>query len=276
MRFLFYLLWVLIGNYTYASQPNINAQNFQSIHWKHQLSITTVPIYHYQILHTYPHDTDIFTEGLEIADGFLYESGGLYKRSTLRRLDKKTGKVLLTHKVPYHSFAEGITIFRNNIYQLTYETNLVFIYNKHNLTLEKTLKIPMPGWGLTHNDHELIMSNGTSALLFLNPETLLLNHYITVHDKQQIINNLNDLQYVNGKIYANIFQTNLIAIISPKNGTIEGWINLDGLAPNTNKNNPDCLNTGCVLNGIAFNRETGEFLVTGKNWPVMYGIRVCA
>ena len=255
-----------------VTQPAISTTDFQSINWENLLANSEVPVYGYQIIRTYPHDTKTFTEGLEVNDGFLYESNGLYQKSFLRRIDKNTGKVLLERKVPSQYFAEGITVFKNNIYQLTYKSNIGFIYNKTNFHLEKEFQLSSQGWGLTHDENELIMTNGSAALVFLNPATLTISHFIIAHYKQQNIADLNDLQYINGKIYANIFQTNIIAIISPVDGAIEGWINLEGITPQSNRLNPYCLATRCLLNGIAYDKEHDEILVTGKNWPYIYAI----
>lgn len=279
MHFPFYIMFIflslsMICCESHAFKPKISAENFQAINWSAFLSKSNAPIYKYRIVKTYPHDVDTFTEGLEMNEGYLYESNGLYKKSHLRRIEKNTGKVLLEHQLLPQYFAEGITLFNNKIYQLTYQTNTGFIYNKDNLNLEKTFQIPSPGWGLTHDDHELIMSNGTSALIFLNPNTLIASRYIIVHDEEQHIPNLNALSYINGKIYANVFDTQLIAIISPLNGSVEGWINLNGLMPQENLLNPDCIKTRCLLNGIAYDSKEKELLVTGKNWPYIYAIEV--
>ena len=259
---------------SHATAQKISIENFKPINWTSFLLQSEVPVYGYKIKNKYPHDTEAFTQGLEINDGYLYESDGLYNRSQLRKIEKNTGKVLLEHKLAPHFFGEGITLFKEKIYQLTYQSNLGFIYNKTTLDLEKTFQLPFQGWGLTHDDNELIMSNGTSALIFLNPITLKMTHYIVAHYKQHKIVELNDLQYIDGKIYANIFETDVIAIISPKDGTIEGWLNLKGLSPDANKTNPDCVTTGCVLNGIAYDKKNNELLVSGKNWPFIYAIPI--
>lgn len=273
MSLLTYIISSLLSlGFDASPKPTISIENFQSLNWNKLLNQSEVPVYGYKIIKTYPHDTDTFTEGLEINDGYLYESNGLYKKSYLRRIDKNSGQVLLEYRLPPQYFAEGITVFKNHIYQLTYQSNLGFIYNKTNFALEKTFQLPSPGWGLTHDDKELIMSNGTSALIFLNPSTLTMSHFIIAHYKQQNISQLNSLGFINGKIYANIFETDIIAIISPRDGAIEAWINLHGLAPDANQSNPNCASTGCVLNGIAYDQANNELLVTGKNWPFIFAI----
>ncbi|MCX7115686.1 MAG: glutaminyl-peptide cyclotransferase [Gammaproteobacteria bacterium] len=269
------LMTLIIGSLAFiiaSMKPSISLDNVQAIDGDRLLKHTEAPIYRYTIVKRSPHDVKSFTQGLEINGGYVYESDGLYKKSHLRRIEKDTGKVLLEHQLPADYFGEGMTIFKNHLYQLTYQSNLIFIYNKSNFNLEKTLQSPFTGWGLTHDKHELIMSNGTAALIFLNPTTLTMSHYIVAHDKNINIPHLNELAYINGKIYANIFETDLIAIISPVDGHIQGWINLKGLSPISNYVNPDCLITRCVLNGIAYDKKHNELWVTGKNWPYLYAI----
>jgi glutamine cyclotransferase len=247
----------------------VSAENVEAIDWTKQLSQTKAPIYQYQVMNRYPHSTDSFTEGLFFSNGHLYEGTGLYKKSTLQEIDLKTGKVLKEHRLLPQYFGEGITEIDNKIYQLTYESNEGFIYDKKDFHLIKTFRNPAQGWGLTSDGEQLILNNGSSSILFVDANDFTLNRFIIVHDGDQTITRVNEMEYIDGKIYANIFGTEIIAIISPEDGKVEGWINLKELNPD-----PTIFTNDYVLNGIAWNQAKGTLLVTGKCWPFVFEIKV--
>ena len=232
---------------------------------------STVTYYTYSIVNTYPHDTNAFTEGLVYSDGFLYESSGsgnLNGTSTLRRENLTTGNVLQEYTLPAQYFGEGIAIVNNTIIQLTWQSNIGFIYNKTTFALLGNFTYPTQGWGLTYDGKNLIMSDGTDHLYFLNPTTFQQTGQIQVHDGNTSVVNINSLDYINGEVYANIWLTNKIAIINPETGQVKAWINLTGL-PDENNSNPNA-----VLNGIAYDQQNNRLFVTGKDWPNLYQIKL--
>lgn len=224
--------------------------------------------YTYAIVNTYPHDTNAFTEGLVYSDGFLYESTGLNGNSTLRRVDLTTGNVLQEYTLPTQYFGEGIAVVNNTIIQLTWQSNIGFIYNKTTFAVLRNFTYPTQGWGLTFDGKNLIMSDGTDHLYFLNPTTFQQTGQIQVHDGNTSVVNINSLDYINGEVYANIWLTNTIAIINPETGQVKAWINLTGL-PDENNPNPEA-----VLNGIAYDQQNNRLFVTGKDWPNIYQIKL--
>ncbi|MBX3709106.1 MAG: glutaminyl-peptide cyclotransferase [Gammaproteobacteria bacterium] len=228
-----------------------------------------VPEYHYQIINTYPHNKNNFTEGLLLENGYLYESSGLYRKSRLQKIEVNSGKILQTHSLPPQYFAEGITIFGDQLYQLTYREQTGFIYDKNTFALQKTFHYTGQGWGLTTDNKQLIMSNGSATLSFIDPQTLKISHSLLVAAKDQPIQSLNELEYINGKIYANVWPTSIIIIISPENGRVEGWFNISALKPTSG-----CTSADCVANGIAYNEMDDTLLVTGKLWSHLYAIKI--
>ncbi len=230
---------------------------------------STATYYTYSIVNTYPHDTNAFTEGLVYSDGFLYESSGSFNgASSLRRENLTTGNVLQEYTLPTQYFGEGIAVVNNTIIQLTWQSNIGFIYNKTTFALLGNFTYPTQGWGLTYDGKNLIMSDGTDNLYFLNPTTLQQTGQIQVHDGNTPIVNINSLDYINGEVYANIWLTNTIAIINPETGQVKAWINLTGL-PDENNSNPNA-----VLNGIAYDQQHNRLFVTGKDWPNLYQIKL--
>ncbi|HYG03770.1 MAG TPA: glutaminyl-peptide cyclotransferase [Chryseosolibacter sp.] len=228
---------------------------------------STVPVIYYKVKSTWPHDTEAFTQGLVVHNGLLYESTGQEGKSWIGIVDVKTGeadkKVILDDKY----FGEGITILNNKIYQLTYTTKVGFVYDLS--TYEKIREFPQPlkeGWGITHDNKNLIVSEGTEKLFFLDTTTLKPVRSIVVKDDQGPVTKLNELEYVDGFIYANIWETNRIVKINPADGTVVGRLDLTALAQNAALRNPEAN----VLNGIAYHPGTKLFLVTGKNWPSIY------
>jgi len=241
------------------------ALNFQASN-NGQSGQTEPTNYTYTVLNTYPHDTGAYTEGLVFQDAFLYESTGLYGNSTLRREELETGKILQLYSLPQQYFGEGITIFGERIVQLTWQSQVGFIYDKTTFQLLGEFSYPTEGWGITNNGTSLIMSDGSANLYFLNPETYERTGQIQVHDGNMSIAMLNELEYVNGDIYANVWLTNRIAIIDIQTGQVKGWVNLEGL--NTNPmSNPDD-----VLNGIAYDSIGNRLFVTGKRWSQLFEI----
>ncbi len=233
------------------------------------LSQDTIPVFTYKIIKTYPHDVTSYTEGLLIHDGYLFEGTGRYGQSRLLKIDLETGKVIQQQKLSARYFGEGIMVFQDQIFQLTYKSNIGFVYDKNSFDLKKSFNYPAQGWGMTANSTELIMSNGSAALIFLDPKTLKQKRYIIVSDEKSEIGFLNELEYVNGEVYANIWKKDLIARISPKTGKVTAWIDLTGI-------NPDPANSKYpyVLNGIAYDKKSGHLIITGKCWPELYEIEL--
>jgi glutamine cyclotransferase len=224
--------------------------------------------YTYTLVNTYPHDTNAFTEGLIYSDGFLYESTGLYGSSTLRRVNMTTGNVFQEVTLQSQYFGEGITIVNNTIIQLTWQSHIGFVYNKTTFSLLKNFSYPTEGWGLTFNGEQLIMSDGSDNLYFLDPTTFQRTGQIRVHDGNTSVVNINELEYINGDVYANIWETHTIAVINPETGQVKAWIDLTGLQ------NESTLNSEAVMNGIAYDTLNDRLYVTGKDWPNLYQIKL--
>src|SRR6266508_4500886 len=228
-----------------------------------------VPVSGYTIKHVYPHDSRAFTQGIEYRDGVLFEGTGLNGQSTLRKVELATGKVLQQVAVPPDYFGEGITTWGQTIVQLTWQSQVGFVYDRNTFKQLRTFKYTGEGWGLTHNATQLIMSDGSASLRFLDPKTLTETHRVLVTDAGIVVRDLNELEWVNGEIYANIWQTNFIARISPSNGRVLGWIDLSGLlSPEEQRAGAD------VLNGIAYDAAGRRLFVTGKLWPKLFEITV--
>ncbi len=241
-----------------SSQPSNGSQSDQ-----------TEPInYTYKVLNTYPHDINSFTEGLVYQDGFLYESTGLNGNSTLRREELETGKALQLYSLPSQYFGEGITIYGDKIVQLTWQSQVGFIYNKTTFQLLDEFTYPTEGWGITNNGTSLIMSDGSATLYFLNPDTFERTGQIQVHDGNTSIAMLNELEFINGDVYANVWLTDRIAIINIQSGQVKGWVNLAGLSTNAISSSDD------VLNGIAYDSVGQRLFVTGKRWSQLFEIEL--
>jgi glutamine cyclotransferase len=221
------------------------------------------------IVNRFPHDPMAFTQGLVWDNGTVFEGTGKYGRSSLRRVDLVTGRVEQQRDYPKRIFAEGITVLGNTIYQLTWKNNRVFQYDKHDFSLLKSWPFPRQGWGLTHNGRELIVSDGSATLYFLDPATLGEQRRISVHDGSRQISQLNELEYIKGAVYANIWHSNWIAIIDPADGAVSGWLDLNPLPGRLETDKP--VN---VLNGIMYDPAADRLFVTGKLWPTLFEIRV--
>ena len=228
-----------------------------------------VSVYTYRVVNSYPHDREAYTQGLVFENGVLYESTGLYGHSSLRRVDLETGDVMDIHELPGHVFGEGITIYENKIIQLTWRANVGFVYDRDSFQLLQTFSYPTEGWGITHDGQRLIKSDGTSTLYLLDPKTYEEIGQIDVLDRGSPVVRLNELEYVHGDIYGNIWQTDNIAIIDPSTGQVAGWINLHGLL-----SEEDRQEEVDVLNGIAYDSENDRLFVTGKLWPRLFEIEL--
>lgn len=229
----------------------------------------SVPLYSYRVVNLYPHDADAFTQGLVFDQGVLYEGTGRYGQSSLRKVDLPTGNVLQKHDLSSQFFGEGITTFGDRIFQLTWRSNVAFVYNKNSFELLEEFSYPTQGWGITHDGERLIMSDGTSTIYFRDPETFAEIGTIEVHDSTGTIINLNELEYIQGRIFANVWKTDLIARIDPANGEVVGWIDLSGLLKPEDRTQPVD-----VLNGIAYDAENDRLFVTGKLWPKLFEIEL--
>lgn len=226
------------------------------------------PVFGYEVVNTYPHDKDAFTQGLLFRDGVLFESTGLKGRSTLRKVRLETGEVIQQTKVDDRYFAEGLTDWGSRLVQLTWETNVGFVYDLVSFKRLQTFGYAGEGWGLARDDRRLIMSDGTPTLRFLDPQTLQVTGTLPVKDGEQPVEDLNELEFVEGEIYANVWTTDRIAIIAPATGQVTGWINLAGLMPRG-------FTAGdAVLNGIAYDAQRKRLFVTGKLWPRLFEIKV--
>lgn len=223
----------------------------------------------YRVLHAYPHDSQAFTQGLIYLDGHLYESTGLYGQSTLREDDLDTGRVIREANVPSQYFGEGLTNWGNTLIQLTWKAHIAFVYDRATFRLIKTFHYPWEGWGLTQDGKHLILSDGSDTLHFLDPETFQQVRSIRVTANGHPVDQLNELEYIHGEIYANVWMTNKIARISPQTGKVIAWINLAGLLPSIEVHGHDA-----VLNGIAYDATHNRLFVTGKLWPRLYQILV--
>lgn len=228
-----------------------------------------IPVYSYEIVATYPHDTKAYTQGLVYLDGLLYESTGQYDASSLRKVELKKGKVKKKIDVPGQYFAEGMTILNGKIYQLTWQQHKGFIYDLKDFKLEREFPYEGEGWGLTNDGHSLILSDGTNQLRFIDPATFRVLKTVSVLNDNQPLTEINELEYIHGEIYANVWKTDKIVRIDPQTGRILAWIDLTGLRPNETLSNGEN-----VLNGIAYDEANDRLYVTGKRWPTLYEIRL--
>ncbi len=224
-------------------------------------------VWRHEVVRAYPHDAEAFTQGLVFRDGALFESTGLNGRSSLRRVDLTTGRVARRISVDRRYFAEGLAAWGPNLVQLTWETGVGFVYDRATFGLLRTFAYQGEGWGLTDDGHQLVMSDGTSTLRFLDPATFAVTRRVTVADGALPIDHLNELEMVEGFLFANVWLTDRIAVIEPATGRVAGWLDLGGLAPAGASGN-------AVLNGIAYDRDARRLFVTGKLWPRLYEIRV--
>lgn len=231
------------------------------------LKSTKTPISSIKIINIYPHDAKAFTQGLLYYDGYLYESTGLNGKSALRKVNIQSGRILQEFKLDQNYFAEGITIYGNMIYQLTWRSNVVFVYDLSSLKLLNKISYLGEGWGITSDVKNVFVSNGTAVIDCVDPDNFNVIRKINVHDGGKAIGNLNELEFISGEIWANIFMENVIARISPLTGEVLGWVDLSKLynvLPVNFKVD--------VLNGIAYDQDSDRIFVTGKFWPKVFEI----
>jgi glutaminyl-peptide cyclotransferase len=228
------------------------------------------PVAGYEVIQAFPHDPHAWTEGLIFIDDVLYEGTGRENGpATLSKLDLATNAVLQRCALPLDFYGEGVTIFGDAIYQLTWQSHVGFVYDRASFAFRSAWSYPTEGWGLTHDDTRLIMSDGTSTLHFLDPHTLAEIGRINAYDENGPVVRLNELEYIHGEIYANVWQTDRIARIDPQSGQVLGWIDLSGLLGPEDRTEPVA-----ELNGIAYDADRDRLFVTGKLWPKLFEIRV--
>jgi glutamine cyclotransferase len=229
----------------------------------------TPELYSYRVVNEYPHDPGAWTQGLVVDDGYLYEGTGLYGASSIRMVALETGEILRMLPLPAEIFGEGITVYDGDkIAQVTWRNQVGFIYDKASFELLDQFTYPTEGWGLTHDGSQLIMSDGTSTLHFLDPETLEETGTLEVVDAGVPVVRLNELEYIQGEIYANVWLTDWICVIDPATGYVSGWIDLQGLL------SPEDAEDADVLNGIAYDTGDERLFVTGKLWPSLFEIEL--
>ncbi len=234
-----------------------------------QVRASRPPQYTFKIVRTFPHDPSAFTQGLAYRDGFLYESTGLNGRSSLRKVRLETGEVVQRRDLAPEFFGEGITLFKNEVIQLTWQSQTGFVYDLSDFRLLRQFSYSGEGWGLATDGRELFMSDGSPEIRVLDAITLAEKRRFTVHDGTTRINQLNELEFVDGELFANIWQTDRIARISPRSGEVAGWIDLKGLLSPVYR-----LESGAVLNGIAYDPNRQRLFVTGKLWPNVFEIQL--
>jgi glutaminyl-peptide cyclotransferase len=229
----------------------------------------SAPVEGYKIIHVYPHDPSAFTQGLIYLNGFLYEGTGLNGHSSIRMEDLQSGKVLQHYDLPAEYFGEGVTDWGSTLVELTWTSHKGFVYDRFSFRSLRTFDYSGEGWGLTHDERNLIMSDGTPNLRFLDPRTFREVRRVQVTDNGDPVENLNELEYIRGEVYANVWETNRIARISPVTGRVLSWIDLSGILPAG-----DVQDSNAVLNGIAYDRKGDRLFVTGKLWPKLFEIKV--
>jgi glutaminyl-peptide cyclotransferase len=228
----------------------------------------SIPILDAKILHVYPHDPHAFTQGLEYFDGFLYESTGETGQSSLRKVDLETGKVMQKTDLGPEYFGEGLTIFRGKIYQLTWLSKIGFVYDLKTFRKLRDFHYYGEGWGLAHDASNLILSDGTNTLRYINPETFEVVRTLEIYAGKEAVTNLNELECIGNDIYANVWHANRIARIDARTGQVRDWIDLSALAEKE-QTGPEA-----VLNGIAYDSARHRFFVTGKNWAHLFEVRI--
>lgn len=229
----------------------------------------SAPDFPWRTVNTYPHDPEAYTQGLVYDRGFFYESTGLHGHSTLRRVVPETGKIVKSYSLPSSFFAEGITVFGDRIIQLTWRSGVGFVYDRESFALIRTFTYPTEGWGLAHDGRRLFMSDGSDALHLWDPGTFREISRVMVRDGDRPVVGLNELEFVEGRIYANVWPTDRIAAIDPGTGRVAGWIDLGGIVTME-----DRLRRAEVANGIAYDGAGKRLFVTGKRWSKLFEIQV--
>lgn len=234
-----------------------------------QLNNVAPPVYSYQVVRTLPHDPQAFTQGLVLAGGYFYESTGLYGFSTLRKVEPDSGRVVRSHSLPERYHGEGIVLHEGKIYQLTWRAGTVFVYDAATFDQLENFSCGSEGWGITSDGKKLIMSDGSSLLYFRDPRNFELIGKVRVTDGSKPVTQINELEYVKGRIYANIWKTDRVAVIVPETGKVAGWIDFTGLFDsNLRADRQD------VLNGIAYDAVNDRLFVTGKRWPTIFEVAI--
>jgi glutamine cyclotransferase len=238
---------------TVAQQPSANA---------------SLPSYGYTVVHTYPHDPRAFTQGLQYVDGFLYEGTGQNGQSSIRRVKLESGEVVQRRDIAPQYFGEGITVWKSELVELTWQSGVAFVYDRKTFAPRRTFSYQGEGWGLTEDGVGLIMSDGTDSLRFLDPETFAERRRLNVTALGKAVRNLNELEFVKGEVFANVWMTDDVARIDPVTGKVTGWIDLRGLLTLRERASAD------VLNGIAYDAAGDRLFVTGKWWPKLFEIKL--
>ncbi len=264
-----------LGNKVLVAQFDLDGQQLE-IEEKIRLLAPNAPsVYTYDIVNTYPHDTKAYTQGLEFHDGVLYEGTGKRGESTIRKVNFETGEVLQQIELDNSIFGEGITVMNGKLYQLTWQSGMGFVYNLETFNKIKnfTYGESREGWGLCNDGEKIFKSDGTEKIWFLDPETLEEQGHIETATNKSIFNKANELEYVDGKIYANVYQFESMMIIDATSGAIEGVVNFGGLKSHVKKG-PDWDETNSVLNGVAYHPERKTLFVTGKNWDKLFEVKI--
>lgn len=228
----------------------------------------SLPVFGYTIVATYPHDRDAFTQGLQVVDGVFYEGTGLNGRSSIRRVKIETGEVLQKRDVPAQYFGEGITVRGSELFQLTWQSGIALVYDKKTFAPKRQHRYAGEGWGLTHDASSLIMSDGTEYLRFLDATTFAEKKRLRVTAAGSVLKHLNELELVEGEIFANVWQTDYVARIDPASGKVNGYVDFRGLLSARERQGTD------VMNGIAYDAATRRLFITGKLWPRVFEVRI--
>ena len=258
-----------LGNQTIKALVYFEGKNVEIISGFSIFATHEPKILNYKIINTYPHDITAYTQGFEFYKGVLLEGTGQYGKSTLRKTDYKTGKVLESIQLEDKFFGEGITVLKDKIYQLTWKEKTVFVYDVNTLKLEKTFTIETEGWGITNDGEKLYMSDGSEKIYIMNPETLKVEDFVNVFTNSAKIEAVNEMEWINGKIWANIYQKDAIAVIDPKTGAVVNVINCSDLRSKVTQHEE--LD---AFNGIAYNSTTKTYFVTGKLWDKVFELSI--
>jgi len=277
LYFIFFTVLLSLACNEQPTRPNMNTiANKSNDNVSNKTTTANVPVYTYEIVNTFNHDSNAFTQGLVFQNGFLYESTGQRGRSTLRKVELESGKILQKHDLANEYFGEGLTILGDKVYQITWQENTAFVYDLNDFKLLKEFKYAGDGWGLTDDGKSLFLSDGTHVIRVVNPENFETIRTIVVLDESgKPLLDINELEFVKGEIWANIWHSegigkpNHIARIDPNSGKLLGWINLDGISPDDISR--DSENT---LNGIAYDEASDRIFVTGKKWKRLFEIKI--
>lgn len=249
--------WLALAALVPGAHPSLGAQAAQA------------PTARYEVVRVYPHDPGAFTQGLTVVDGVMYESTGLNGRSSVRKVKLENGEVLQVRTVPEQYFGEGIAVWKDRIFELTWQSGIGFIYDRQSFEKIGTFRYSGEGWGLTHDGRRLIMSDGTAWLRFLDPDTQRETGRVQVLDGRTPIDRLNELEFVKGEVLANVWETARVVRIDPKTGRVLGWIDFSGLLSPR-----DAASGADVMNGIAYDAVKDRLFVTGKLWPRLFEVKI--